>query len=326
MNEIIGRSSQILSLPIVLVTEPTFEVNRIEQQFFSKEEQQKWIRENIGQAKVLYMMPSTKVDVPLLEMAKVLKAVVTISVGYDHIDIAECARRGIRMGFAGPILTEATAETAVALLLAVSRRVPESAQMAKEGKWPINWSPKFCIGKALEGSTVGFFGMGRIGLSVAEKLIPFHPLEIIYHNRKANQIYENRFRYVSFDELIESSDFLIISASVSEQTKGLFRSEVFERMKSDAVLVNISRGCVVNSNDLYEALSSGKLGGAALDVTEPEPLPPGHLLYTLPNCVITPHIGSANNVARKQMMETGQANVLAALKGQEMPSPIPYSK
>ncbi|KAL3076867.1 hypothetical protein niasHT_039647 [Heterodera trifolii] len=324
------------SLPLVLVTEPTFEVSRIEQHalvlqfrpqndgFFSENEQQKWVKEHIGKAEIIYTMAPLKVDASLLEVAKALKAVVTISAGHENIDTVECARRGILMGFGGAILTEATAETAVALLLAVSRRLVEAVQIAKEGKWPNNWSPKFCVGKALEGSTVGIFGMGRIGRSIAEKLSAFRPLEIIYHNRKANSEYEGRFRYVPFEELIERSDFLILSASVNDQTKGLFDKEKFERMKSDAILVNIGRGCLVKTDDLYEALNGRKLGGAALDVTEPEPLPAEHPLFSLPNCVITPHIGSANGVARKRMMEMGQANVIAALKGEEMPSPIRY--
>ncbi|KAL3103911.1 hypothetical protein niasHT_022426 [Heterodera trifolii] len=170
-----------------------------------------------------------------------------------------------------------------------------------------------------EGSTVGIFGMGRIGRSIAEKLSAFRQLEIIYHNQKANCEYEGRFRYVPFEELIERSDFLILSASVNDQTKGLFDKEKFERMKSDTILLNIGRGCLVKTDDLYEALNGRKLGGTALDVTEPEPLPAEHPLFSLPNCVITPHIGSANGVARKRMMEMGQANVIAALKGEEMP-------
>ncbi|KAH7721080.1 glyoxylate reductase/hydroxypyruvate reductase-like protein, partial [Aphelenchoides avenae] len=227
---------------------------------------------------------------------------------------------GIKVGFAGNVLTEATAELAVALLLATSRRIPEAVNSAKNGGWT-TWTPFYMCGKALAGSTVGIFGMGRIGESVAEKLAAFKPQRIIYHNRKPKDG-KPQYQYVSFVDLVRESDFLVITVCASEDLTGKFNRDIFAQMKKDAVLVNISRGKLVKTMDLYEALHAGTIGAAGLDVVDPEPLPPDHPLYMLNNCVVTPHIGSANTPTRQAMLDLGEANVVAGLKGERMPSPL----
>jgi len=261
-----------------------------------------------------------KMDAEVFEKAKNLKYLVTLAVGHDNIDLEECKRRNIKVGYAGPILTEGTAEMCMALLLSITRRVPEAVRSARSGGWE-HWSLTYLNGKALEGSTVGFYGMGRIGESVAEKVAAFHPHKIIYHNRKPK---ENtpQYEYVSFDELIAQSDFVIITTSAGPDTEGVFNEETFKRMKNDSILVNISRGKIIKTDELLEALQSGQIGAAALDVTEPEPLPTSHPLYKLDNCIITPHIGSGNVRTRRMQHEMGEANVLAALTGKPMPSQL----
>jgi lactate dehydrogenase-like 2-hydroxyacid dehydrogenase len=167
--------------------------------------------------------------------------------------------------------------------------------------WLSQWTPFDYCGKGLAGSTVGFFGLGRIGQSVAEKVVPFHPARILYHNRRPRPDLPAHYEYGSFDELLAQSDFLIITASVGSDVVGVFNRTVFEKMKNDSILINISRlvctpipsyfsyqtplrGKVVNTDDLLEALTNGKIGAAGLDVTEPEPLPDGHPLFSLKNC------------------------------------------
>ncbi|KAI6174917.1 Glyoxylate reductase/hydroxypyruvate reductase [Aphelenchoides bicaudatus] len=279
-----------------------------------------WVMENIGEATAFFFRGHYNIDAEVLDKAKNLKYLVTIAVGHDNIDLEECKKRNIKVGYAGPILTEGTAEMCMALLLSIARRVPEAVQSARNGGWN-HWSLTYLNGKALEGSTVGFYGLGRIGESTAEKVRGFHPQKIIYHNRKPKEN-KPQYEYVSFDELLKQSDFLIITASAGAETAGIFNKKAFGQMKNDSVIVNISRGKVIKTDDLLEALKTGQIGAAALDVTEPEPLPTSHELYKLDNCIITPHIGSGNVRTRKMQHQMGEDNVFEALNGRPMPSPL----
>jgi glyoxylate/hydroxypyruvate reductase len=224
------------------------------------------------------------------------------------------------MGFAGGVLSEATAETTIALLLATSRRIPEAISSAKHGDWT-TWTPFYMCGKAIANSTVGIFGMGRIGESVAEKIAAFKPKRILYHNRKL-KVGCDQYVYVSFDELIQESDFLIVTVAAQPDLFGTFNAETFEKMKNDAIFINISRGKLVKTADLVEALKNGKIAAAGLDVVDPEPLPTDHPLFSMDNCVVLPHIGSANYSTRRAMLQLGEENVCNALLGKEMPSPL----
>ncbi|KAI6208683.1 Glyoxylate reductase/hydroxypyruvate reductase [Aphelenchoides besseyi] len=278
-----------------------------------------WVMENIEKATVFFFRAHYKIDAELLDRAKKLKYLVTISVGTENIDVEECRKRGIRVGFAGhDILTEATAEHCVALTLAIARRIPEAANSIKAGGWK-NWSLSYMNGKGLKNSIIGFYGMGRIGESVAEKLLPFRPRKIIYHNRNKKTNVPN-YEYVSFEELVTQSDFLLITTSANADNVDKFDRKVFEQMKTDSILVNISRGKVVHTNDLMDALLVGQIGSAALDVTEPEPLPEDHPLFGCVNCLITPHIASGNVQTRQKQHEMGEENVYQALLGNKMPS------
>lgn len=255
------------------------------------------------------------------EIGDSLKAIGTISVGFDHIDLHECAARGIAVGNTPGVLTETTAELAVALLLAASRRIPEGIDAVKNGEWK-HWRPLWLCGRDIYGSTVGIVGMGRIGLATARRLKAFG-CDIIYSGSSAKPEAEALgYKYVDFDTLLKNSDFVSIHCPLTPKTKHLFNKETFAKMKSSAIVVNTSRGPVVDQDALYDALKNGKLFAAGLDVTTPEPLPPTHPLVSLPNCVIIPHIGSATLATRGVMAMMTVKNLLAALNNSPMPHPV----
>ncbi|CAD5235094.1 unnamed protein product [Bursaphelenchus xylophilus] len=286
----------------------------------TKQAPREWVKEQLQGAVALYGKGPLKIDADLLDHGPNLKYVVTISVGYENIDVEECKKRKIRVGYAGGLLAEATSETALTLLLTTSRRIPEALEAAKTGAWSKEWAPFWMCGKALTQTTVGILGLGRIGEAVAKKIEAFSPAKIIYHNR--NKRSDLKYEYVAFDELLKQSDFLIITLSCGPDVEGLFDANAFKLMKNDSIVINVARGKVIKTDDLYEALKNGTIGAAGLDVTDPEPLPPTHPLYSLKNCVIFPHIGSANHYTRNAMLKLGEQNVIDALEGREMTSPL----
>uniref|UniRef100_A0AC34FF07 Glyoxylate reductase/hydroxypyruvate reductase n=1 Tax=Panagrolaimus sp. ES5 TaxID=591445 RepID=A0AC34FF07_9BILA len=260
-----------------------------------------------------------KIDKEFLDNAKNLKVVSTLSVGYDHIDLEECRKRGIKVGNTPDVLTAATAELAVSLTLAVSRRLIEAADAARNGEWKI-WTPFWMTGNGIQNSVIGILGLGRIGGTVAKLLEPFSPENIIYHNRKPKS--ECKYEYVSFEDLLLKSDYLIVCVDVSTIEGILFDYNAFKKMKKSATFVNISRGSIVNHDDLYKALSEGVIGAAGLDVTNPEPFPTDHPLFTLKNCVILPHIGSATISTREAMIKLSESNLINGLTGKPIVGPI----
>lgn len=274
---------------------------------------------NISQVDALFCLLTDKVDSELLDAAGgSLKVIGTMSVGHDHIDMEECKKRGIRVGFTPDVLTHATAELTVALLLATSRRLMEGVQAAKDGSWG-TWKPTWLCGPSLQNSTVGILGFGRIGQQVAKNLGGFDVGKIIYTARTEVASCAQR---VEFDELLLQSDFLIICCALTDSTKNLFDKNAFLKMKKSAILVNTSRGPVVNMDDLAEALENKEIAGAGLDVTVPEPIPLDHSLLKLNNCVVLPHIGSATNEARSAMSRLTAENIIAALNNQKMPAEL----
>jgi len=250
-----------------------------------------------------------------------LKAIATMSVGYDHIDIKECEKRNILVGNTPGILTETTAELALALLMAASRRISEGVQAVKEGTWK-HWRPMWLCGTDIFGSTVGIVGMGRIGSAFARRLKGFG-CQIIYSGSQPKAYADElKAEFVDFQTLLKRSDFISVHCPLTDFTRGLFNEQAFNQMKSGAIFVNTSRGAVVDQNALYNALKSGRLAAAALDVTTPEPLPPSHPLLSLPNCIVTPHIGSATNATRDEMAVMTARNVIAGVHGRPMPYPV----
>lgn len=271
----------------------------------------------------LYCLLTDKIDAKVFETAgPTLKVVSTMSVGYDHIELDQCKTRNIPLGYTPDVLTDATAELTVALLLSVSRRLVEGVHEVKSGGWG-TWTPLWMCGNGLSGSTVGIVGLGRIGMAVGRCLKPFGVKTFLYSGRNPKQeAGEIGAEYVQFDELLGTSDFVIVCCALTPETTHLFNAEAFKKMKKTSILINTSRGGVVNQDDLHEALTSGTIQAAGLDVTTPEPLPTDHPLLTLKNCTVLPHIGSATVDTRTQMAVLAAHNMLAGLKGQPMPAQV----
>ncbi|XP_059608874.1 glyoxylate reductase/hydroxypyruvate reductase isoform X2 [Phlebotomus argentipes] len=265
-----------------------------------------------------------KIDVELLDQAGPnLKVVATISVGFDHIDVPECRKRGIRVGYTPDVLTDATAELTLALLLATGRRLLEASQEVYNGGWQA-WAPSWMCGPGVKGATVGLVGFGRIGQEVAKRLVPFKPASILYHSRtnhpyEAGQVGAEK---VSLNELLLRSDFVIILCALTNDTHHIIDAEALAKMKSTAILINTSRGGCVDQEALCEALQSGRIRAAGLDVTTPEPLPLDSPLLALKNVVLLPHIGSADITTRQEMSRITACNILAGLKGVKMISEV----
>lgn len=252
-----------------------------------------------------------------------MKTKYLIHSSYEHIDLAECKKRSIRVGYTPDILTDATAELTVALLLATSRRLIEANKEVANGGWKA-WAPSWMCGQGLKGSTVGVVGFGRIGQEVARRIVPFKPCRILFSNRseRAAEAQAIGATRVSFDELLAASDFIVITCGLTPETANLINAATIAKMKRNAILVNTARGGIVNQSDLYDALRRNGIRAAGLDVTTPEPLPLDSPLLTLNNCVVLPHIGSAVVETRTEMSRITAQNILGGLRGEAMVSEI----
>ncbi|KAK2919006.1 hypothetical protein Q8A73_003377 [Channa argus] len=261
-----------------------------------------------------------KIDAELLDAAGPnLKVLTTMSVGFDHLSLEELKKRGIRVGYTPDVLTDAVAELTVALLLATSRRLIEATHEAKSGGWD-TWRTLWLCGYELANSTVGILGLGRIGVSIAERLSPFKVKKFIYTDvaPRPDLAKAINAEFVSMDELAKQSDFLAVCCALTPETKEICNKDLFSKMKNTSIFINTSRGGVVNQEDLYDALVTGQIAAAGLDVTVPEPLPTNHPLFTLKNCVILPHIASATYTTRNNMSALAANNLLLGLRGEPM--------
>lgn len=274
---------------------------------------------HLAEAEGLFCLLTIPMRKELLDRMPKLRVVSNMAVGVDNMDVAECTRRGIPVGNTPDILTDATADLTMALLLAAARRLPEAAQDARAGRWK-TWSPTGWLGADLRGAALGIVGMGKIGRAVAERARAFG-LRIVYTDTSPRQDVEAELgaTFLSFDELIRQSDFISLHCPLISETRGLINEFALRKMKPTAVLVNAARGPVVDTVTLVRALSEGWIAAAALDVTDPEPLPSDHPLYSLPNCLIVPHIGSATRGTRRRMAEMACENLLAGLEGRRLP-------
>ncbi|XP_014239498.1 glyoxylate reductase/hydroxypyruvate reductase-like isoform X2 [Cimex lectularius] len=277
---------------------------------------------NVKGVNAIFCCLNDKIDKDVIEAAgDSLKIVSTMSVGVDHVDREILKKKNVKLGYTPDVLTEATAELTVALLLATSRRLLEANKLIREGHWTSPWAPVWMCGPALKGSTVGIVGFGRIGQSTAIKLKAFDVGKILYGSEKEKpEGIEMGACRASLDVLLKESDFVIATCALSEKTKGLFSKENFEKMKPTSIFINTSRGGVVDQEALIDALKNGKIRAAGLDVMTPEPLPADHPLLCLDNCVILPHIGSATYQTRMVMSDLVAKNIIAALEGKEMPA------
>ncbi|MBX2996884.1 MAG: D-glycerate dehydrogenase [Caldilineaceae bacterium] len=271
----------------------------------------------------IYLLLTEKVNDELLNAAgPQLKVVSTMSVGYDHIDVAACVRRNIAVGHTPDVLTKTTAELTVALLLATARRLSEGIDAVRNGEWS-TWQPMWLTGQDLHESTVGIMGLGRIGAAVARMLSGFD-CKLIYFDPYPNPKLAESLgvEYVSWEDLLSRSDFITTHTPLTNETRHLFNADAFRRMKKTAIFINTSRGGIVDQDALYNALVNGEILAAGLDVTTPEPLPADNPLVSLKNCVILPHIASASVATRRKMAVLAAENVLAGLAGAPLPSAV----
>jgi glyoxylate reductase len=278
------------------------------------------LRKRVAGFDGLISILTDKVDAALLDAAPTLKVVSNFAVGVNNVDLAAATARMIPVGNTPGVLTDATADIAVTLLLAAARRLGESSTDAKEGRW-ITWEPTGWLGCDLVGRTLGIVGLGRIGFATARRLHHGWGMKVLYTSRspKPEADKELKAERVELNELLERSDFVSVHADLNESTRGMFGAEQFARMKRSAVFVNSARGPHVDQAALAHALRTGTIFAAGLDVTDPEPLPPSHELYSLPNCVIAPHIASATTDTRDAMSRLCAANLLAGVKGERLP-------
>jgi glyoxylate reductase len=273
----------------------------------------------LPEADGLFSLLTIKIDEEILSQAPRLKVISNMAVGVDNIDISACTRRGIPVGHTPGVLTDGTADLTMAILLAIARRIPESSQDAREGKWH-TWSPTGWLGKDLKGATLGIVGLGKIGKAVAMRAKGFGMKLIYYDHTSCPEIEEQLgISAVSLMDLFKKSDFISLHVPLNSETRGLVNLNRLRAMKPEAILINTSRGPVVDTEALYQVLRDHQIGGAALDVTDPEPLPPTHPLFKLDNCLIVPHIGSATWNTRKSMAEVACENLIAGLDNKNLP-------
>lgn len=279
------------------------------------------LRKRVKDCDGLVSLLTDRIDAALLDSAPRLKVVSNFAVGFNNVDVPSCTARGTCVGNTPGVLTDATADIAVTLLLAAARRLGESATDAKEGRW-ITWEPLGWLGQDLGGRTLGIVGMGRIGFAMAKRLHGGWGMKVLYTARsdKPDADKELVAKRVELNVLLAESDYVSVHADLNPTTKGLFGAEQFRKMKRTAVFVNTSRGPLVDQVALAAALREGTIFAAGLDVTDPEPLPPDHELFKLPNCIIAPHVASATVATRNAMARLCANNLLAGVKGEPLPN------
>lgn len=263
----------------------------------------------------LLALVTDRIDGELLDALPTIKVVSNFAVGYDNIDVGACTARGVAVCNTPGVLTDTTADLAFSLLAAAARRIVEGADYARAGSW-VTWNPMLFLGAEIHGATLGIVGFGSIGQAMARRARGFD-MRVLYHSahrhEEAERALEASFR--ELDDLLREADFVSLHCALRPETRHLLGAREFALMKPDAILVNSARGPVVHTEELLAALRAGELAGAALDVTDPEPLPADHPLYAMPNVLIVPHIGSASVSARDKMAELSARNLVAVLEG-----------
>lgn len=269
---------------------------------------------NVGQGKL---------DADFFEDCKHLKGVALTSVGFDHVDLDAATTHGIPVSNTPDVLSDATADIAFLLMLNVSRKAFFRAMQVVNGAWADFEFTKE-LGTTIQGKTLGIYGLGRIGLSLARKAQAAYDMKIIYHNRSRNIEAERLVdaTYVNFDQLLTQSDVLSVHSNLTEETQYRFNKDAFKRMKSSAIFVNTARGKIHHELDLIDALSTGEIWGAGLDVTDPEPMQPDNPLLKMSNTCVFPHIGSATLETRTQMALLAANNIIAVKNGNNMPQVV----
>jgi glyoxylate reductase len=251
-----------------------------------------------------------------------VRVISNYGVGVDHIDLAAAAARRIPVGNTPGILDGATADMAFALLLAAGRRLVEGDRYARGPEFTV-YDPGFMLGREVHHSTLGIVGLGRIGRQIARRARAFE-MRVLYHNRRRDAVAEAELRveYASLDDVLGRADYIVLSVPLTDATRGLINEAALRRMQPTATLINVSRGPVIDTAALTRALTEKWIYAAALDVTDPEPLPRDHPLLKLDNVIIAPHLGSATVQTRRRMAEISVANLFAGLRGEPLPCEV----
>lgn len=274
----------------------------------------------LAQADALFSTGNMRIDEELLRKAPRLKVVAQASVGYDNIDVSACTARGIAVGNTPGVLVDAVADLAYGLIIDSARLLVKAHEHVRQGLW--GQRKPFGLTSDLAGKILGIIGMGDIGSAIAKRA-QASKMQVVYHNRRQRNDDEALdVKYLSQEELLAQADVVLLAVTLNPSTKHLINAEALSKMKKGARLVNISRGGVVDTDALYEALTNGHLAYAAMDVTDPEPLPGEHKLLTLPNVTVTPHMASATVETRDAMAMLTVENILAGLTGKPLPAQV----
>lgn len=267
----------------------------------------------------LLCLLTDKIDANLMDTAPNLNVISQCAVGFDNIDVEAASERNIVVGNTPGVLTDATADFAFALLMSSSRRIVEGMDYIRAGQWE-TWGLTTLLGQDIFGTTLGIIGMGRIGQAVAKRASGFEMRVLYFDQQRFSEMEESPgVEYCSMDELLSQSDFVSLHVNLTPETHHLLSIREFELMKPTAVLINTARGPIVDPDALYEALRTGKIAYAALDVTDPEPLPMDHRLLSLSNLIIAPHIASATVTSRSKMAMMAVENLIAGVQGKKLP-------
>lgn len=287
------------------------------------------LQQLLSDADAALTMLTDRVDAALLAACPRLRVAANMAVGFDNLDLAAGDAAGVWMTNTPGVLAETTADLTFGLLLAAARRIAESDRDTRAGGWDA-WSPTAFLGADVHGAVLGIVGMGEIGTAMARRARGFG-MRILYSGRAPKPAAESEFSatFLPLPDLLAQANFVSLHVPLTPATHHLIDRAALARMKPGAILVNTARGSVVDQDALIDALARGAIGGAALDVTDPEPLPLASPLFTFPNVVITPHIGSASVATRARMAEMAAENILAVLAGQRAPNALnnpPYPR
>ena len=276
------------------------------------------IKDKVGVLSLL----TDKIDAELMDANPQIRVVSNFAVGFDNIDIKAATERGLPIGNTPGVLTDTTADIAFTLLMATARRISESIDYVRAAKWK-TWGPMLLMGQDIHKATLGIIGFGRIGQGMAKRASGFD-MKVLYHDVYRRQDLEQSMgvTYADIDTILAEADFVSIHTDLNPSTRYMFNAVAFAKMKRTAILINSARGPIVDHMALYEALKSGQILGAGLDVTDPEPIPVDHPLLTLPNCLIVPHIASASVATRGKMASMAAHNLIAGVRGERLPTPV----
>lgn len=291
-----------------LLTEAGFKVHIWEEEHPMPKDE---LIQRCQECEALLCTSGDSIDAAFLHACSHLKIISIYAVGYDNIDIRIASQLGIPIGHTPGVLTDATAEIAFGLLVAVARNFLDAHRTILKGEWK-HFNPIKYLGKDLKNKTLGIFGLGAIGFEMARRCKTVYNMEIIYHNRTPNKKAEELLgaRLVSFDQLLEQSDVLSVHASLNPETQGVFNESAFRKMKDSAIFLNTARGGLHNESDLIRAMENNQIWGVGLDVTNPEPMSSGNPLLSMERVMILPHIGSATFFTRSEMARLAAENII----------------